>query len=130
MLKTFSRPTNVCWVIYRTRGIFRSMSNIYDRKFHSQPCVTLAYLELLHIQNTAKHLSRKILFKTLCSPDIFRTLSIFRTLYILKLKHIRNPAEYLRWIILLRTLCNYNRFRGPIYSKLSHIPNRCMSAIP
>ena len=34
---------NTC--IFRTRGIFRTLSNIYDGKFYSQPCVTLAYLE-------------------------------------------------------------------------------------
>ena len=119
--------------IFRTGGIFRTLSNIYDGKFYSQPCVTPAYLEPWHIQNprhiqnTAKHLSRNILFKTLCSPGIFKTLSIFRTP---KSKHIQNMAEYLRWSILLRTLCNYRIFRGPWYSKLSHIQYQCVSATP
>ena len=36
-------------------------------------------------------------------------------------KYIQNPTEYLKRSILLRTLCNYIRFRGRIYSKLSHI---------
>ena len=122
--------------IFRTRGIFRTLPNIYDGKFYSQPCVTPAYLEPWHIQNprhiqnTAKHLSRNILFKTLCNPDIFRNLVYSELWYILKSKHIQNPAEYLRWSILLRTLCNYSRFRGPIYSKLPHIQNRCVSATP
>ena len=122
--------------IFRTPGIFKTFSNIYDGIFYSQPCVTPAYLEPSHIQNsrhihnTAKYLSRNILFKTLCSPDIFRTLVYSELWYILKSKHIQNPAEYLRWSILLRTLCNYSRFRGPIYSKLPHIQNRCVSATP
>ena len=111
--------------IFRTGGIFRTLSNIYDGKFYSQPCVTPAYLEPWHIQNTAKHLSRNILFKTLCNPDIFRNLVYSQLWYILKSKHIQNPAEYLIWSILLRTLCNYSRFRDPIYSKLPHIQNRC-----
>ena len=83
-----------------------------------------------HIQNTAKHLSRNILFKTLCNPDIFRNLVYSELWYILKSKHIQNPAKQLRWDILLRILCNYRRFRGPIYSKLLHIQNRCLSATP
>ena len=116
--------------IFRTQGIFRTLSNIYDGKIYSQRCVTLAYLEPWHIQNTAKHLSRNILFKTLCNPDIFRTLVYAELWYILKSKHIQNPVEYLRWDILLRTLCNYSRFRGPIYSNLLHIHNRCLSGTP
>ena len=50
--------------------------------------------------------------------------------YLLVASLYLNPDEYLRWSILLRTLCNYSRFRGPIYSKLSHIQNPCVSAIP
>ena len=116
--------------ILRTRGIFRTLSNIYDGKIYSQPCVTLVYLDPWHIQNprhiqnTAKHLSRNILFKTLCNPDIFRTQN-----YILKSKHIQNPAIYLRKSILLKTLCNYSGFTDSD-SKLSHIQNRCVSATP
>ena len=30
--------------IFRTEGIFKTKSNIYDGKFYSQPCETLAYL--------------------------------------------------------------------------------------
>ena len=116
-------------VIFRTRGIFRTLSIIYDGKLYSQPCVTLAYLEPWHvpnprrIHNTAKHLSRNILFKTLCNPDIFRNLVYSELWYILKSKHIQNPTKHLRWNILLRTLCNYNRFKCPIYSKLPHLQN-------
>ena len=66
-------------------------------KLYSQPCVTPAYLELWniqnprHIQNAAKHLSQKFLFKTLCNPDIFRNLVNSELWYILKSKHIQNP---------------------------------------
>ena len=75
---------------------------MYEGKFYSQPYVTLAYLEPWHnqnprhIQNTAKHLTRNILFKTLCNPDIFNTLVHSEIWYILKSKPIQNPAEYLR----------------------------------
>ena len=117
--------------IFRTRDIFRTMSNMYDGKFYSKTCATVAFLEAWHIQNprhiqnTVKYLSRNISFKTLCNPDIFKTLVYSELWHILKSKHIQNPAEYLRWSILLRTQCNYSRFRGPIYSKLSHIQNWC-----
>ena len=116
--------------IFRTWGIFRTLSNIYNGKFYSRPCVTLVLLEVRHIQNTAKHLSRNISFKTLCNPDIFRTLVNSELWHILKLKHIQNPAEYLAWSFLLRTPCNYCRFRDPIYWELSHIQKRCVSATP
>ena len=121
-----------CFVQHWYFHIFRTLSNIYDGKFYSQPGVTPAYLEPWHIQNprhiqnTAKHLSRNILFKTLCNPDIFRNLVYSELWYILKSKHIQNPVEYLR----RRALCNYSRFRGSIYSKLRHIRNRCVSATP
>ena len=120
--------------ILRTRGIFRTQSNIYYGEFYSEPCVAIAYLKPWHIQNprhihnTVKHLSWNILFKTLCNPAIFRTLVYSPPWYILKLKHIQNPAEYLRWSILLRTL--YIIFRRPIYSKLSLNQNASVPVSP
>ena len=122
--------------IFRTRGIFRTL-NIYDGKFYSQPCVTLVYLQPWHIQNpkhiqnTAKHVSRNILFKTLCITLTYSEPLVYSEIwYFLKSQHIQKPAEYLRSSILLRTLCNYSRFRGPTYSKLLHIQNRCVLANP
>ena len=97
--------------IFRTQGILRPLSNIYDEKVCSQSCVTPRYLEPWHIQNrrhvqkTAKHLARNILFKTFCNPEIFRTLVYSELWYILKSKHIKNPAKYISWNMLLRTLC-------------------------
>ena len=35
----------------KTRGIFKVLSNIYNGTFCSEPCVTLAYLKLWHVQN-------------------------------------------------------------------------------
>ena len=122
--------------IARTRDIFRTLPNIYDEKLYSQHCVTPANLDLWHIQNpkhiqnTAKQLSRSVLFKTLCNSDIFTNVVYSELWYILKSKHIQNHGEYLRWSILLKILCNYSRFRGSIYSKLRHIRNRCVSATP
>ena len=52
--------------IFRTRGIFQTLSNIYYGEFYSESCVTLAYLKPWHIQNqrhihnTVKHLSWNI----------------------------------------------------------------------
>ena len=106
--------------IFRTRGIFRTLSNIYDGKFYSQPCVTPAYLEPWHIQNprhiqnTAKHLSRNILFKTLCNPDIFKTLVYSELWYILKSNHIQNPVEYPRY-------SNYSKIYLFLFSQLPMI---------
>ena len=37
--------------IFRTRGIFQTLSNIYYGEFYSESCVTLAYLKPCHIQN-------------------------------------------------------------------------------
>ena len=106
--------------IFRTGGIFRTLSNIYDGKFYSQPCVTPAYLEPWHIQNprhiqnTAKHLSRNILFKTLCNPDIFKTLVYSELWYILKSNHIQNPVEYPRY-------SNYSKIYLFLFSQLAMI---------
>ena len=103
--------------MFKTRGIFRTLANIYDGKFYSQPCVTLVYLEPWyfqnpgHIDNSAKHLGRNILFKTLCITLTYsEPLAYSELWYILKSKHIQNTVEYLRWSVLLRTLCNYSRF--------------------
>ena len=132
----FSKESCVTLVLSELEAYSELCQNIYHGKFQSQPCVTPAYLEPWHIQNprhiqnTAKHLSQNILFKTLCNPDIFRNLAYSELSYIMKSKHIQNTAKYLRCSILLRTLCNYNRFRDPIFSKLWHIQNRCLSATP
>ena len=37
--------------IFRTQGIFQTLSNIYHGEFYSESCVTLAYLKPWHIQN-------------------------------------------------------------------------------
>ena len=54
------------------------------------------------------------MFRTLCNPDIFRTLFYPPLWYILENKHIQNPTL---WSILLRTLAlyNYSILRHPIY---------------
>ena len=60
--------------IFRTQGIFQTLSNIYYGECYSESYVTLAYLKPWHIHNTVKHLSWNILFKPLRNPDIFSTL--------------------------------------------------------
>ena len=88
--------------IFKTRGIFQALSNIYYGEFYSESCVILAHLKPWHIQNqrhihnTVKHLSRNILFKLLCNHGIFRTLLYSPLWYILKNKHIQNPSVELR----------------------------------
>ena len=141
--------------VLRTQGKIRNLSNMYDRLFSTEPCVTFVYSELetyikpcqismmenfihdlvkpqhiqnpRHIQNTAKYLSRNILFKTLCNPDIFRTFSTFRTLVYLEIRAYSEPCRVSKTEHFINNLCNYSRSRGPIYSKLSHIQNRCVS---
>ena len=126
-MTTFFYRTLCSTGIFRTRGIFRILSNIHDVKFYSQPCITQNPRQ---IQNTVKHLSRNIYSKP-CVTLKYSEPSVYLELcYMLKLKHTQNPVEYLRWCILLRTLCNYCRFRGPIYSRLSHTQNQCVSATP
>ena len=122
--------------IFRTRGIFRTLPNVYYEEFYSEPCVTLVHLKpwLIqnpkHIHSTVKHLLWNILFKTLCKPDIFRTLLYSQLWYILKPKHIQSPAKYLRWSILLKTLCGISKFRRPIYSNFLLIQNPIVSTTP
>ena len=122
--------------IFRTQGIFRRLSNIYDGKFYSKPCLTLAYLDLPHIknpsyiQNTVKHLLWNILFKTMCNADISRILLYSQLWCILKTKHIQNPAKYLRWSTLSRTLCHYSMLISPIYSNFWNIQDPSMLATP
>ena len=121
--------------IFRSRGIFQTLPNIYYGEFYSGSCVTLAYLKpwyiqnQRYIQNTVKHLSWNILFKFLCNLDIFKTLLYLLLWYNLKNKHIQNPTEYLRWSILLRTL-DYSIFRRLIYSKHSLIQDASLSVTP
>ena len=87
--------------IFRIPWVLRS--NLYNRGFCSEPCVTRAYLE----------------------PLVYS-----KFWYILKSRHIQISAEYLRWNILLGTLFDNSKFRAPIYSKLSHIQNPSVSATP
>ena len=80
--------------IFRTKGIFRTLRNIYYEEFYSEPCVTVAYFKSGHnqnpryVHNTVKQLLWNILFKTLCNPDIFRTLVYLQLWGIQKSKHI------------------------------------------
>ena len=67
--------------MFRIRGLFRTLSNIYDREYYSESCVTLEYLEpypesKAYIQNTVEHLPWNMLLKSLYNPDIFRTLTL------------------------------------------------------
>ena len=111
------RTRGIWWVVfYRTlcdTGI-RTFPNIYYGQCYSESRVTLAYLKPWHIQNqkhihnTVKHLSWNMLFKFLCNPNIFRTLSHSTFWY------VQNSTENLRWSILLRTLCIYSIFRRSI----------------
>ena len=124
-LKAYSEPCQICqwWQIY------------------SLTYVTLAYLEQWHIQtpkhiqNTAKHLSLNILFKSLCNLEIFWTLVYSELWYIVKWAYLcwqeklySEPYRISKMDILLKNPCNYSRFKGPIHSKLLYIQNPCVSA--
>ena len=104
------RTREIWWAVFygtlRKTGIFRNLSYIYYKELYSELCVTLAYLNPWHIQNsrhihnTVKHLLLNVIYKTLCDRDIFGTLVYSQLWYILKSKHIQRPAKYLRWSIL------------------------------
>ena len=123
--------------ILKTRGIFRTLSNIYYGEFYSERCVTLAYLKSWHIQNprhfynTVKHLLWNILFKTLCNPDLFRALVYSHLSYILKSKQIESPTKYRRWSILLKALRNWSIFstiaRTDIFKLFAYSEPDCVS---
>ena len=72
-------PTEPCvTLVYSELKTFRTLSNIYDGKFYSQPCVTLLYLEPWYTQNP---------------------------------RHIRNTTKHLSRNILFKTFCNPGIFR-------------------
>ena len=105
--------------ILLAQEMLRNLSNMYDGLLSTEPCVSAVYSELKayskpsqiwkilyttlyiqnihiqdlrHIQNTAKHLSQNLLFKTSCNPDTFRILVYLELWYALKSKHIQNPG--------------------------------------
>ena len=124
---------NSLWPIHlRTRGISRTLSNIYSGAFYpepratpaysgpdkyleycqasmiqhiSEPCVTLAYLEPWYIQNPVKHLLCSIFFRLLCHPDIFRILVYPEPWHILKPSYILNFQIYQMKYFVQNPLC-------------------------
>ena len=136
--------------ILRAQGKLRNVSNMYDMLFSTEPCVTLVYSEpkscsepsqTSMVENFIQSYSESKACSGYCQTSItkyiiqnlvwiFRMLVYSEIWYIMKSKHIQNPAVYLRLDILLRTLFDYSRFRGTMYSKLSKIQNRCVSATP
>ena len=76
--------------IQNSRHIHNLVKYLWWRILFTNLCVTLAYLEQWHIQtpkhnqNTGKHVSLNILLKTLCNPEMFRTLVYSELWYILK----------------------------------------------
>ena len=71
--------------IFRTRGIFQTLSNIYYGEFYSESRVTLAYLKYWYIQNQnavsrisifiiLSNLYHEIFHLNSCATLIFRTL--------------------------------------------------------
>ena len=66
--------------IFRTRGIFRTLSNICDGAFYPEPCVNLAYLNIQYIEN----------------PGTFRTRGTLRTLSSISSmidRFVQNPVK-------------------------------------
>ena len=118
---------------FKTRGMFTTLSNIFDGKFYSQSCVTLVYLESWHIQNPTifrvlPSIYQEIFYSKPCVVLIYSQALVYpELLYFLKSKHIQNPAEYLIWSSLLRTLCNYSRYRPYIFKTFAYSEPVCVS---
>ena len=110
--------------IFRARGIFRTLSNVYDGKFYSQPCVTSAYLEPRHIQNTAKHLSRSISFKNLVQHQHIQKPTMFKTLVYSEIKaysetyHISKMERLIKNPVYLQQIQRPYIFKTSAYSEL------------
>ena len=116
---------------FRTRGIFRTLSNIYNGAFCSEPCVTLTYLEPWHIQNlrnienSVKHLWWNVLsFRTLCNYNIFRLLIHSKPWHIQNSGHSRY-RESLKYNLQI-TLCNLDIFTTYVYSSPGILRTRGM----
>ena len=62
--------------ILRIRGILKTLSNMYDGRFSTEPYVTLAWHNPnSRHQNLVKCLSWTILLTTMCNPSLFKTLA-------------------------------------------------------
>ena len=76
--------------ILRTQSTFRTLWNIYDQRFHSQPCATPAYLEPWHIQNPRhiilQNIYHELFYSKPCEPWHVQNTSIFRTLVYSEIK--------------------------------------------
>ena len=124
-MTTFFYRTLCSTGIFRTRGIFRILSNIHDVKFYSQPCVTENPRQ---IQNTAKHLSRNILFKTLSNPYIFRTISIFRTLLYSEIKAYSEPCRVSKMVHFIKNPVKLLQIQKPyIFKTFAYSEPVCLS---
>ena len=80
----------------RTRDIFRTLSNIYNGPFCSEPYVTLTYLEPCHIMEPEED-------SEFCQASInsifqesYLTLAYLESWYIQNLRNIQNPVKHLR----------------------------------
>ena len=84
--------------IFRTQGIFQTLSNIYYGEFYSESCVTLAYLKPWHIQNQ----------NTVSRISIFIILS-----------NIYHEIFYLNYCVTLTYLEHYYIYHSGIFLKTS-----------
>ena len=91
--------------IFRTRGILRTLANIYYGKFYSESCVTPAYLKPWHIQNqnTVSRISifiilsniyHEIFYLNSCvTPTYLEPYYIHRSVIFLKTSIFRTPPN-------------------------------------
>ena len=91
--------------IFRTRGIFQTLANIYYGKFYSESCVTLAYLKPWHIQNqnTVSRISIFIILSNIYHEIFYLNFCV--TLTYLEPYYIHHSGIFLKTSIF-RTLPN------------------------
>ena len=79
--------------ILRTRGTLRTLSNIYDEPFSTEPCVILVCSQLEDNHTPVKYLWWKILFRTMCNSRYLEPWHIQNS------RHIQNAVKHLSWNI-------------------------------
>ena len=86
----------------------------YDASFYIEPCVTLAYSELIQTLSN-------IYYGEFYSES-YVTLAYLKPWHIQNQRHIHSTVKHLSWNILFKFLRNPDIFRTLLYSPLWYIP--------